>query len=478
MGYMPEFIPTDRPETPILDLSHKLAPSAIANLNQSCTHLDYSAKVLILPANYTSPDLHSLTLDVSRAWRTNTGNTLLMVVDLKGHKVRIVGSPRLNKGGITTDYIANELIPKDFVPYMKAGDLSSAVRLSLQAANSKLTGKRQVLETASTPPAASTVQSSNQTAEAQTAVVAQPAPISDAQSTVPILPTQALLAAILTIVILGFVFVRKKQKSDNIKNFAALQKSIDQLHEKANQLGLGSDYLDSENNTRLARDISDFFAKLLTLEKAYEETEKLLRNPSECSETTAAIARCTRYIATLDETVNSLLTEVNQLTGNVPTYEPDATIAAPTPLQDEANVGVMPQPVALEERPNKRSNIVSFPSGHSYCAPSWVVTPGNAYLEAGGLAAIAVFLDRMRQRQAMNSMPVTEYPPYNQGSTYTSDYRSSSWRDRYDSYNDRYDDRPSMWDTSDTSNNGWSWDSGSSDSSSDSGSSSDAGGSW
>lgn len=477
MGYMPEFIPTDRPETPILDLSHKLTPTTIANLNQSCTNLDYSAKVLILPANYTSPDLHSLALDVSRAWRTNTGNTMLMVVDLKGHKVRIIGSPQLNKGGITTDYITNELIPKEFVPYMKAGDLSSAVRLSLQAANSKLTGKRQALETASTPPTASTVQSGKPMTEARTAA-AQPAPIPGAHNTVPLLPTPALLAAILTVLVLGFVFVRKKQKSDNIKNFAALQKSIDKLHEKANQLGLGSDYLDSQNNAKLARDISDFFAKLLTLEKAYEETQKLLSSPSECGETTAAIARCNRYIATLDQAVNGLLAEVNQLTGYVPTYEPNATIPAATPLQDETNVGVIPQPVALEERPNKRSNIVSFPSGHSYRAPSWVVTPENAYLEAGGLAAIALFLDRMRQRQAMDSMPVTAYHPYSQGSTYSSDYRSSSWRDRYDAYNNRYDDGPSIWDTSDTSNSGWSWDSGSSDSSSDSGSSSDGGGSW
>jgi uncharacterized membrane protein YgcG len=99
---------------------------------------NYSPKVLILPSNYTSPDLPGLTQTLVRQWQINNqGKALLVVVDLKGHKVRMHGSPELANEGISSSYINNILVPNQFVPSMKKGDLAGAIRLTLTAVNSK-----------------------------------------------------------------------------------------------------------------------------------------------------------------------------------------------------------------------------------------------------------------------------------------------------------------------------------------------------
>jgi uncharacterized membrane protein YgcG len=472
MGSMPEFIPKDQPESPILDLSHTLAPSTISSLNNSCAQLGYNAKVLILPGDYASPDLHSLALNLASTWHTNAGNTLLMVVDLKAHKVRVIGSPRMNKTGITSDYITNELIPRDFVPYMKAGDLSSAVRLSLKAVNRKLSGRETPApqEVAHVPPPP------KQTA---IATVAQPATEDAPHTEMPLMTMLGVAAAIVVVVVVGVVLVKTRQKGNNLKDFAKLQQSIDRLHETANQLGLGSDYLDPHANARLCRDISDFFAKLLTLEKAYEETGKLVSTGADPGETASAVKRCNRYISNLDQTAKGLLSQVNQLTGYVPTYESKGIIPTTAAADLAESDGEAKQLVTGESRPNKQNNVITFPSGHSYCAPSWVVADNNDYLKAGGLAAIAVFLDRMQQRQTLDRMPATQYTGFS-GNVNTASDRSGSQR-KNDRDNDWYrsdnDNSSTNWHDN---NSSWgSWDSGSgSDSSSDSGSSSDGGGSW
>ena len=84
------------------------------------------------------------------------------------------------------------------------------------------------------------------------------------------LSTFGLLAAYV-----GFQIKSKNSgKFDVLK--LALQKKLGGLYLQANEIGLASEYL-PEQNERLATHVAAFFEKLMILDRAFEETEKLYR---------------------------------------------------------------------------------------------------------------------------------------------------------------------------------------------------------
>ena len=485
MGSIPNFIPTTPGDEAVLDLSHTLAPAAIRSISNSADSLSYKPKVVILPSSYSCPDLHQLSLELADSWHTGAGRTLLMVVDLKGHKVRMIGSPDLNSSGITSVYITNSLIPKNFVPYMKAGDLASAVRVSLVEVNKKLSAE----STAISAPHAVIATSKPPTISYQQDIAVP-------QHTTDSSPAFAwnTVFGILVVTAIVAVFIKVYAQQQIARNgFNSLKERINRLHEKADQLAQSSDFVDAAKHPKIVHAISDFFAQLQTLETAYEQTQRLMNSRFNTANARDAVAKCSQYVSVLNDRSDELLAETNQITGVVSTYEANAKIDTTgtsdrtTIPRDAADASVkrVKQVGDSSSARTGKVNKITLASGRSFQTPSWVVTDNSTMSGDDGLALVSVYLDKQRRRRELESMSYSDSAfnsnPGNQwlGSAGSHSKPSSS----SDSFKSSTGGgtwghtSSSSTSSSSSSDGGGSWDSGSSSDSSSSGSS-DGGGSW
>jgi uncharacterized membrane protein YgcG len=142
MPKLPDFLPASAPSYPILDLSHQLTSASsteITNLVKDCS---YTPTVVILPSDYRSPDSTQLAKDIAANWGIDgAGKKVLLLIDLQGHTVRVHGSPEMNELGTTSNYISNTLVPRLFVPHMKQGNLSEAIKSTLLGIESSSTSR-------------------------------------------------------------------------------------------------------------------------------------------------------------------------------------------------------------------------------------------------------------------------------------------------------------------------------------------------
>ncbi len=476
MTNIPDFVPATPGDQAVIDLSGTLSPGAIRSITNSADSLGYKAKVLVLPKDYVCPDVHKLSLDLAQSWHTNAGRTLLTVVDLKGHKVRMIGSPDLNASGITTDFLRDMIISRDFVPYMKAGDLSSAIRVSLVEVNKRISDDRNAatvnnLPTATVVSASSRLQNySYQQESLPPARLASEKAGNDTN-------WGAIFAVLIALAMLGAITWLIIQRRLNSAAVDKLRERINQLYGKADQLAQASDYVDSNNHPKLVHSISDFFAQLQTLEKAYEQTKQLFNTNHTVLDTKKAVAKCGRYIDVLTKNADSLIAETNKLTGVVTTYEPNASIELQSDISDEDKSSKRP---AMAHDLSGKGNTITLPSGRSFQTPSWVVLNNYSRTSDDGLAAMSLYLDKQQRRDELAAIAATDYRINDFPATrsYSSGFSSSHSHNSQTSSSSS--DAGSSWSSHDSSSSsfsdsGGSWDSGSS---SDSSSSSDAGGSW
>ena len=447
MDGIPDFIPATA-EDVVVDLSHTLTATQIKSIENKADSLSYRPMVLVLPSDYQCPDVHQLSLALAKYWHADAGRTVLMVVDLKGHKVRIIGSPTLNAEGITSDYITNDLVPKTFIPYMKAGDLGSAIKLSLGGVNNRLVSSEKF-------------QASGENQIATTGGVVSGTGSSGSLSVTDGHVTHISLwglasasLAILALISFLVVFVGKKANSGK---FAGLRLKLDSLYKQADQLGEASSFIDFMKNERLSHEISDFFAQLETLETAFSQTEKLVRSPISVSKAGDAVNKCWRYANLLSDNATDLLRRTNAITGVVSTYEPKSEITLP-----EEQRAVQSEPARIAP-----SNTIQLRPGAAYRVPVWVSNRRIIPASDSGLSDITYYFNQQSSASSFgnfggNSSPQTFAEESSKKSIFSDG--GGSWGSS------------SSYDSGSSSDGGGSWDSGSS--SSDSGSSSDGGGSW
>lgn len=462
---LPNFLPSQIPTGSILDLSNSLDAVSIEALNHVAADVGYSPKVVVLPKNYDCPDARQLTLDLAQRWGVNgDGKTLLLVVDLKGHKVRAHGSPELNKTGVTSDYITNSLIPHEFLPYMRKGDLATAIRLTMLDVDKV---QRQGAERSAAPRQSST---DNQAA-ADTATTAEyqasqsyphpsgsiPAPAAVPVHDFPFIPIFGILVAGACAMIVGH---RYFELADNKKQYGDLQIRMDSLFSKTDKLGQAADFLDSKTQSDLCHQIADYFAKITTLQNAQAQVEGLLkRGVGSNGQSFRAISRCRQYVGSMEILATDLLRRLEAATGTKHSYEPDGKIE----VQQKAAPTDSPEQLQVSPSNKGATTDTGF-------RPQWTSDP--AYVRSvddDPLRSISTYVVE-RERA---TIPVGVYR-----------HSSSSWSNS----NSHSSDGGGAWGgssssdsgSSSSSDGGGSWDSSSSDSDSgsDSGSSSDGGGSW
>lgn len=134
---LPYFLPTDPPKGGITDCARVLSSDTVRDLEGGFSSLSYNPKVVILPNDFSPSDLRGFSMEVAKQWSIN-GDRLLLVVDIKGHKVRALSGDGLLNQGITGDFLSRQAVDGAFVPYMKRKDLPGAIRALTQKVNSKL----------------------------------------------------------------------------------------------------------------------------------------------------------------------------------------------------------------------------------------------------------------------------------------------------------------------------------------------------
>jgi uncharacterized membrane protein YgcG len=448
---VPDFVPQTAPEGAILDLSGSLSDSSVRTLEQAASTLSYRPKVLILPKNYICSDAHQLALDVAKKWNTYAdGKNLFMLVDIHGHKVRVIGSNELVKDGITSSYLTNDLVPRQFVPYMRHGDLASAIRLTLLEVDHKAARTESSL---SAPP----VSQEKQLPASGTVAPSAPASAQVADNT-PAYLGYLFFGLMVAIVLAALASMRWSSRNDNINRLRRLKPQFDSLYQEANQLGQAADYLDPVANLQLSHDIADFFAKLATVQKAQSQVEEMATSFFNAPAAGEALRHCERYLQIMKGSADKLLKRVNEKTGAVTTFEPDAKIEdKPRPSISELQIG------SASGLGHDGSTVIST----KYRAPSWMQQPAYARREnSRGLEDMRYYL------LASDPLTIAESRPF-YGSSQSG---QSQPRAR------GHSDGGGMWGSGSSSggsysDGGGSWGSSSSDSGSSS-SGSDGGGSW
>lgn len=129
-------IPTEPPVQGIADLSNTLTEPQITAIQNQIAALRYNPKVLILPKDESPGDLGAFSHNLQTTWGI-TGDRLLLVVDLKSHKVRAITGNTLTDNGVSSDFLSREMINHYFVPYLKRNDLSGGISSALDCVNSK-----------------------------------------------------------------------------------------------------------------------------------------------------------------------------------------------------------------------------------------------------------------------------------------------------------------------------------------------------
>lgn len=302
---LPAFIPDQPPASSILDFSGTLSQGSISSLQSQAGHLYYKTKVVILPQDFSPPDLQQFSLALAKKWHVS-GDRFLLAVDLKGHKVRGISGESLKQQGVDSSYITNELFPQHFLPYIRHGDVYGAISSTLTAVNNTVVTSRT---TAAAAQSAGSSVSRTGTAYAPNSA---PAGGADGEGFVGLIIISAIILAFFG---LSFRF----RQSQNKKLHATIEQESSSLYEKADQLGQASEYMNPSTNKELAQRVAAFFAKLTTLEKARAEIEHLEKR-NKPWKAGKGLEQCLRLTRSLVAEMDPLLEQVNRVTGSVETF--------------------------------------------------------------------------------------------------------------------------------------------------------------
>jgi len=453
MSGLPDFIPTTEPKQTVTDLSGKLTAAQLSELNGLDSRLQYKARVLIMPSSYkasSDQELRDLGDEIGRTWQIE-GSTLLMLVDLSGRKIRLVAGPEMAHTGVSNYYLQKTLLPEYFYPQVKVGHVYEAITNSLIA----IDGRRQSFQ--QQPLRSRTdlsgVSSNTGTYERHSNSNANPnlsAPPGSGSDYGTIFLAGAL-------VVLGSACFLLKSRSDREKNKSRTQDLMDRLgklYKLADELGQASEYMPPGENKDLALQVSAFFQKLETVNKAKDEIDKLSLE-KRWGKANDALLSGLKLTNALTAEGEKLLAQVSAITGGVDSLKPDS--AEQTTADTKA-------PPSDNDAPHKVR--VDMP----YSRPSWSYEPEYnqpIFVNSGPSTGI---MDMLFLLNSMNYGNI-----FDSGNSYNySDTSYSSGTDSSPSSDFTVDTGGSWTDNSSSFDSG-SFDSGSSDSGgSDSGSS----GSW
>lgn len=411
------FLPAKPPKAGILDFSDTLSTGQVGAL-EAYTHAPgFAAKVVVLPKNFSPADINEFGAALANQWRVS-GDRMLMVVDVKSHKVRAYVGHDLEKSGLTRDVMNTDVIRDNFIPHMKTGDLSGAIQSSLTTAQQHATARTDVA-----------APSTRRQQEYQSAPTYAPGYTHAPPPGIGIGGFAMWSLIILVVGGAGYYFIsRASRKKDNARLSEEFKNRIGPLYERADQIGSSSEYLKTADHPDLAKRIAEFFNKLTTLEKAVSEVESLEKR-NKVWEVRDGYLKIVRWVSILQPEADKLKEEVFALTGGVQT------------VPEISQRGEIEPPASQGER-----NTVTIPERFrdqmQYRRPEWSYQP--AYYQPVDNGSSLMMMSMMLNQWEMNRQLSDMNHNINHGGGYW--YQGGGdWDQRRNSDNNSSSDFGSSW---------------------------------
>jgi uncharacterized membrane protein YgcG len=395
------FLSIEAPKEALIDYSQTLSDSARQHIEQQAHGSNFVAKVVILPKDF-SPGSTSSFDEFCRAlasqWHVN-GNRFLLVIDLKNHHVRALSGQKLEKQGLSSDYLSTSVLKDQFIPKMKAGDLEGAIHAALVAVNKKLAQEKIV----QTHPYQSTVPG----------VQVPSAPSSSFPRKAN--PTDGLIIpAILVLivaVIIAIIFAKKKTEERQSKNiYLELKKELDALYQKADSIGQASEYLNPDTNAELAKDVATFFNRLAAISSAQRELDRLERSGN-LGSALVNVRKVEKMVEMLDDDASQLEQKVNAATGKIGNDESPEAVAKK--FEREAELAVAKEDEAEQRRIQLKNQEREMEE--RFRRPTWAYQP-SYYQPAtvsdpwSGIRDMFLIMNQMETNQRLNE--IADYQRY------------------------------------------------------------------
>ncbi len=387
------FIPPTPPKRAILDYSATLDGAAVSTLEAQALALNgLKAKIVVLPENFEVDNLKEFARQLAATWEV-AGNRMLLVVDLKSHKVQMVAGKQLADSGLTSDVINQQIIAQHFVPYMRNDDLAGAISHTLVAANAVVSSGAntapmvpgQPARTGATSAGSFQIPQNEQTKTSSEQPAALPSPSQENffSSVSGIFITLGVVAAIGAVL---YFASEVKQKKENGKLADVFNKAVGPLYEKADQIGAASEYLSTQDQRDLAQRIATFFNRLTTFEQAVREVQGLV-SANHIWKVRDGYLKLIQMIGLLAPEAETLKNDLNAATGGIETFKS---------ADNEPNLTEQVQQAQLPQ-----SQYIRMPgtvTSANFRRPSWSYSPSfyNVIGAGTGLASMLILMDQMQ----------------------------------------------------------------------------------
>lgn len=388
-----DFLPAKAPANAILDYAGALSPDQLSRLEGVSHSLNYKAKVVVLPKDFSPTNFDQFARELATQWQVH-GDRLLVVIDLTGKHMRALPGKTLVSKGVDQQLLNQKVFPQNFVPFIKENDVAGAIQNTLLAVNSQVLSQSRTGQLVT----GQRVPSTNPTGSR--------VPQSSGDNGWGFFGMLALVP--LVIAVMSFMAFRKRNESNKqMKKELEAKSSV--LYQIADQLGQASEFLPHEKQPELATEIAGFFSKLNAVEQAKRELD-LMERQGKTGPVRDGLLKVHQVVDVLREDAKNLLPKVNAATGGVHSFSP----------QDDADAGSI---LKLSETDKQRdldegqklrvaaARKQQAQSNSPYRQPTWVQEPmyapmmmGNPLGGLNGLMTMGLLLNQMNMSHQLSNI--------------------------------------------------------------------------
>jgi uncharacterized membrane protein YgcG len=418
-----DFLPARPPRNAILDFSGSLTLDQTNQLEGVAHVLNYQAKVVVLPKNFTPGNFDQFSRDLAQHWQVS-GNRLLLVIDLKGKHMQALPGKALQAKGVDSSFINKQVFPTSFVPSARENDVAGAIQSTLLSINEQVQSRAGQLVPSQGVPSAYPGHSRASQGDSG----------DNGWGVFVMLALVPLVIAVLSLM----AFRKRAESNKQIKR--ELEEKSSLLYQIADQLGQASEYLPRDKQPELAQKVAEFFSKLSAVEQAKRELEMMERQ-SKTAQVRDGLLKIHKVVDLLREDAKQLLPEVNALTGGVQSFSPTDDTAGSILKNSETN-----KQREIDE--GERLRLPSRGTSQPYYTPTWMSEPMYAPMMVnpfgggvGGLMSMALLLNQMDMSHRLNDLAAAHQ--------YQDHHPSNNWDNDSQNTSDSWGDEGGSWGGSD-----------------------------
>ena len=439
---IPSFIPKSCPKDTIIDYGHNLTKDELQDLSKTCTNFSYSPKVIILPKSYLCQNIDDLAIALAKNWHLR-GRGLLMVIDLRSAKVKVITSKFLHENYIDNDFLKQNILKKEFLPNIKEGNLYLAIKNLLKAINNKIENIKLTSN--------HIVHSSDTTFNSATnsAPSSEPTNYNNGVSGFDFLPV--FIFIVIAFIIYKIYSEKRDENKTKIYDYKIdqLKKNITVVFQNIDKLSQASEYIDIKENAELTQNLTLFYANINIINKSYSSIlEKY--NKRDYANLEKDIPRLINMLIIINKDLGYYLNKVEKLTGTKTSVTSESSLEIEEKASKKLNDSLL-------VNKNNQANVSETASNNNYNVPGWINTDtyssNNVLNMAGQALSIVTLLNQFELNRKLsdiqnnmisdgydyNNIDQFDFNDFNQHSNYL-DSGSGSVNDLGNDYDGIYKD--------------------------------------